>query len=1059
MHTTLIHRQRRPKKRGGLLALRFALIALAIVMVGGLAAILAAAGSALAVYSSYVSELPSAEEFSRRSVETFETTRIYDRTGEHLLYEIIPPTGGRRTWVTLDEIPDSLRNATIAVEDKTFYTNPGGINVEGLARAARGVLTGEYAGGGSSIHQQLVRNVIMTVEERMEFSYARKVKEMVLSMELTRQYPGIEGRNQILEWYLNNIFYGHLAYGVEAAAQTYFNKSVSDLSLAEAAMLVPLPNSPALNPIDEPEEAKKRQEVVLDQMYLQGYISEEEAWAAKQEPLIIAPPGFDIVAPHWVLYVREQLEETYGSDAVYGGGLQVITSIDLEMQSEAEKLAREHVDTLREKYNAHNAAVVIMDAKTAEIVTMVGSLDYRDEAIDGEINMATTPRQPGSSFKPYTYATAFAQGYTPATMVMDVRTSWPDPPNPAPYVPENYSRTFHGPMLLRRALACSYNIPAVAMAYAVGTDKIVETAHAMGVTTLNNAQYGLSLTLGGAEVSLIDMVYAFGVFANQGAMLGEPIPAEQYKEGLRRLDPVSVLQVSDAKGKVLYAYDGPQRQEVIRPEIAYLITDILSDNQARSAAFGPESVLVLRDRPVAAKTGTTNDYHDGWTVGYTPQYVVGVWVGNTDYTAMEKASGVRAAGPIWNSVMAYLHEDLPVEGFVRPPGVVTEIVDGISGKLPTEQSPWRMQEIFVEGTVPTETDDIHRLYRICRTTGKLATIHCPPDQVDEVMFEIYPPAADDWVREAEIPQPPTEICDVHGPNLTNAQVAITSPGLYDIVRERVTVKGNVRRGGTWRLEYGEGMEPEQWLPIGPDHGHRVENGDLEYWNTEGLDGLYTLRLSVEDGGWLEASVPVLVDNISPTVTILMPEPEQVFTLDKDEWINVQVYAEDNMSMDKVEFYLDDNLLGYSTVAPYTLRWTLAMSDVVPSYHLNPTERVSMTLGSEISMTEVISEDLVVSYRHQLQQGEMITSTEVISSPEGLLYRMAWPDGRAVISDTMGYTETHTIHIKAFDAAGNEIESDGVEVQVIHKPEEEEPTAYGGDLPLWRRSEANGRPVT
>ena len=339
----------------------------------------------------------------------------------------------------------------------------------------------------------------------------------------------------------------------------------------------------------------------------------------------------------------------------------------------------------------------------------------------------------------------------------------------------------------------------------MGTDKIVETAHAMGVTTLNDAHYGLSLTLGGSEVSLIDIVYAFGVFANQGAMLGEPVPPENVQPGLRRLDPVSLLRVSDAKGNVLYEYDGPQRQEVLRPEVAYLVTDILSDNQARSAAFGPDSVLKLADRPAAAKTGTTNDYHDGWTIGYTPQYVVGVWVGNSDYTEMEKASGVRAAGPIWNGLMEYLHQDLPVEGFIRPPGVVTEVVDGVSGKLPTENSPWRMQEIFVEGTVPTETDDVHRLYRICRTTGKLATIHCPADQVEEQVFEIYPAAADDWVREAEIPQPPTEICDVHGPNLSNAQVAITTPGLYDIVRELVTIKGNVR--------------PRRYLALGVRSGH------------------------------------------------------------------------------------------------------------------------------------------------------------------------------------------------------------------------------------------------
>jgi penicillin-binding protein 1C len=1022
--------------------------------------LVAVAAAGLGVYSSYVSELPSAEEISRRSQETFETTRIYDRTGQHLLYEIIPTVGGRRTWVSLNEIPAFLRNGTIAVEDKTFYTNPGGINIEGFLRAARGVITGEYAGGGSSIHQQLVRNVIMTPEERMEYSYSRKIKEMVLSLELTRQHPGMEGRDQILEWYLNYIFYGHLAYGVEAAAQTYFNKHVSDLSLAEAAMLIPLPNAPTLNPIDNPTEAKKRQEVVLDQLYVQGYISAEEAWAAKQQSLVISPPGFDIEAPHWVLFVRDQLVERYGADAVYGGGLQVITTIDMDIQAQVEQIARRQITELEAEYNAHNAAVVVMDTKTAEIVSMVGSLDYHDETIDGEINMAITPRQPGSSFKPFTYATAFAQGFTPATMVMDVRTSFPDPPNPAPYVPENYSRNFHGPMLLRNALACSFNIPAVAVANAVGTPKIVETTRSMGITTLNNAHYGLSLTLGGAEVPLIEMVYGYSVFANGGAMLGEPVPAERAMPGQRRLDPVSILKVTDAKEKVLYAFDGPQRQEVLRPEVAYLITDILSDNQARTPAFGPDSFLKLQDRPAAAKTGTTNDYHDGWTLGYTPQYVVGVWVGNTDYTPMERASGSRAGSPIWNAVMVYLHQDLPVEAFVKPDGLVTAIVDGTSGKLPTEFSPWRKQEIFIDGTVPTAYDDIHRGVRICRASGKMATVHCPADQVETVVFEVYPPEADDWVREQNKPQPPAEVCDLHGPNLANADVAITYPRQFGIVGGMVTVRGNIRRGGTWRLEYGEGLSPAQWQSVGGDRGNQVNNADIEYWNTAGLSGLYTLRLSSADGGWESANVQVLVDNSTPAVTIVAPEPDQVFTMDKDEWINIQVDAVDDMSMHKVEFYFDDRLLGYSTVAPYTLRWTMAMSGSAGSASLRPSGTYSQTVGTQTITTEYSWADNQLVTRRTIQEGDLISVTETIEPPPTDPTRVVLPDGRGVIRDSGGYTETHTIHVKAYDAAGNVIKSDSVEVQVIPKPPEDKdkPQSLGGPLPIWRRPGANGLPV-
>ncbi len=929
MHYKWVLPHKRSKMSGGLLALRFSIAVLMVVMVSFLVFLLAVGGTVFSVYAVYAQELPSAEEVERRSVETFETTRIYDRTGEHLLYEMVPAEGGRRTWVPISDVSEHLRKATIAVEDKTFYTNPGGINVTGLVRAVWGIMRGEDAGGGSSIHQQLVRNVIMPPEERMQRSYIRKVKEMVLSFELSRRYPGIEGRQKVLEWYLNNIFYGHHAYGVEAAAQTYFGKSAAELDLAEAAMLVPLGNKPALNPIDAPEEAKGRQELVLDQMYVQGYISAEEAWEAKQKSLVIAPPSFDMDAPHFVLYVRDLLVEEYGSEAVYGGGLNVITSLDMEMQAEAERIVREGVSELRDDHNAHNGATVILDAETNEIRAMVGSVDYHDESIDGQVNMAVSPRQPGSSFKPFVYAAALAQGYTPATMIMDVRSSFPDPPNPAPYVPENYSRTFHGPILLRQALACSYNVPTVAIADKVGTEKVADTARAMGITTLDKADYGLALALGGAEAKLLDMVYAFSVFANGGTMYGMPVASDRVEAEGRRLDPVSILEVTGPDGRVLHKHENLGRQEVLRPEVAFLLTDILSDNKARVPAFGSDNPLELEDRPVAAKTGTTNDFHDGWTVGYTPQYVVGVWVGNADYEKMKRGSGVRTAGPIWNALMRYLHEGLRVENFQRPSGLETAVVDSVSGKLPTEYSPQRVQEIFIEGTVPVEEDDVHHPFRVCNESGKLATAHCPPDQVEEVVFEVYPPEAEDWVREREIPQPPETHCDMHGPSLANSEVAIIEPKLFAPVGGVVPLVGNSRPEGLEKywLQYGEGMDPQSWVRIGEEHGHRVDNGVLEHWDTEGLDGLYTLQLCVAVGGDVrKASVPVLVDNTPPTVNIISPVSGQVFVMGQDEWINIQVDAQDNASMDRVAFHLDGETLGHSTVAPYTMRWMLSPSD-------------------------------------------------------------------------------------------------------------------------------------
>ena len=1053
MNTVLwVHRVHPKKQSGGLLALRFILGLMAASLFAALGVVVAGAVAVAGVYLSYVKDLPSAEEISRRTMTAAQSTRLYDRTGQYLLYEIMPNEGGLRTWVPLSRIPLHLRNATIAMEDKTFYTNPAGINWEGIARAVWGEIRGQDAGGGSSIPQQLIRNVIMTPEERMERSYSRKIKEIVLTVELSRLYPGIEGRDKILEWYLNTIFYGHLSYGVEAAAQTYFGKHVEDLTLAEAAMLVPLGQSPAMNPFDRPAEAKRRQEIVLDTMAQQGYITPEEAWRAKQEPIVLASRQGGITAPHFVFYVRDLLVYRYGADLVYNGGLQVITSLDVDMQNFAQEAAREQIAAISEKYNAHNAAVVILDAKTAEIRAMVGSVNYDDPSIDGQVNMALVPRQPGSSFKPYVYATAFAQGYTPATMVMDVRTSFPDPYNLAPYVPENYSRTFHGPMLLRRALACSYNVPAVAVTQKVGVANVLATAHAMGINTLNQPSYGLSLGLGSGEVSLLDHTFGFSVFANGGTMVGEPVPEEQWRPGYRRLDPVAILKVTDAQGRVLYEYK-PQRQEVIRPEVAYLITDILSDNKARAPAFGVDNPLTLPDRPVAAKTGTTNDYHDGWAMGYTPQYVVGVWVGNTNYEAMENAPGVRVAGPLWQKIMLYLHDGLPVETFSRPPGIVTAIVDATSGKLPTEYSTSRIQEIFIEGTVPTEKDDVHQPFRIDRLSGKLATPYCPPEEVEVRVFEIYPPEAADWVREQGIPQPPKEYCDLHGPNLAHADVAIIEPKQLATIHGIVPIVGNARAGAqqNYFLQYSPGFGTGPWQRIGPDHGNRVENGVLEYWDTTGLeDGLYTLQLNVLDGGVpREFSIQVRVDNTPPIAEIIHPTPDQVYEMGKDEWINIQVEAVDNIAMGKVEFYMDGELLGFTTVAPYTMRWNLKLlKDELPKPDFGLAEPRLTVEGDRTIREEVIQEGANRVYVRSIQQGEAITTTRFIQFPQGG-YQIETSGGLTVISGGK-YTETHTIHVIAFDSAGNEVKSESVRVHVIPERPKEEKT--GALLPLWRRQE-------
>jgi penicillin-binding protein 1C len=912
----------------------FGALVLAVIL-GAFGVLALGVSGVVATYVYFSQQLPSGEEISQMTISSFESTRIYDRTGTHLLYELMPPEGGTRTMVPLYKIPEHMRYATIAMEDRTFYENPGGINLVGIVRAAVNNLRGEPVQGATSIAQGLVKNVVMTPEERYEISYTRKVKEVILALELTRRYPGLEGKDKILEGYLNTVFYGRWAYGVEAAANSYFGKSAEELTLAESAMLVPIPQSPVLNPIDNPSEAKRRQEIVLDQMYMQGYISAEQAWEAKQEELNIVSKRFDILAPHFVMYVRSLLESKFGTEAVYRGGMQVITTLDLDLQNEVERVAREQIAKVQEKHKVENAAVVVIDPTTGEILSMLGSVDYFNAEIKGQVNVAISDRQPGSSFKPFTYVTAFAQGYTPATMVMDVRTSFPDDPNP-PYVPENHDRKFHGPLLLRTALACSYNVPAVAMLHKAGVKNVLETAHRMGINSLNRDFYGLSLTLGGGEVKLLDLTYAYAVFANNGVMIGEPVPEQRVKPGFRELDPVAVLKIVDTGGNLVYEYAEPQRRDVIAPELAYLITDILSDNRARTPTFGPSSVINVGSH-VAVKTGTTTDYRDAWTVGYSTQAVVGVWLGNSDNVPMENMPGSAGAGPVWRGVMDYLLQDKPVIKFPQPDGLVRVRVDSASGLLPTQYSPRTVEEVFVAGTEPQERDNIHRPFRVCLVSGGLATSYCPPETTEVKVFDVYPVEANDYVRENGIPQAPASYCDAHGPSATTLEVAISVPALNGYVAGVVPIIGNARPGDFrhYQLRFGRGINPGEWMPIGGEHYDRVHNDILEYWDVSQVpDGLYTLQLVVTEGSGnvRAATVPVVVDNKAPRLQIIHPPDDAVYIRETDEWVNIQVDALDNYAMDRVEFFLDGEPIGYSTVAPFTLKWTMSPSEGITETH-------------------------------------------------------------------------------------------------------------------------------
>jgi len=638
----------------------------------------------------------------------------------------------------------------------------------------------------------------------------------------------------------------------------------------------------------------------------------------------------------------------------------------------------------------------------------VGSIDYFDREIDGQVNVALAERQPGSSFKMFTYTEALRQGYTPTTMVMDVRTTFPDPDYSNPYTPENYTRKFSGPLRLRQALARSINVAAVKVMSWVGVKNVIELSHRMGISTLNRDYYGLSLTLGGGEVKLLDMTYAFSVLANGGYMAGQPVPEDQLRPGYRELNPVAILRVEDANGNVLEEYRSPELRQILDPQLSYVITHMLSDNVARTPAFGSRSMLYLGpERPVAAKTGTTTDFRDSWTMGFTPQICTGVWVGNSNNEEMEHVQGSVGAAPIWHDVMLAALEGEPVIPFVEPPGLEWAVVDATSGLLPTQHSPSTVRDVFLPGTVPTEHDNIHQAFRICRASGKLATVYCPLEEVTEQVFEIFPPEAADWVRENNVPQPPRDYCDVHGPSPVTGDVAIIKPEAYDYIQGIVRIRGNARGPDVqlYRLQYGPGLNPNSWTQIGGDHPNTVDNALLETWDVRDLDGLYTLQLSVVDwsGSYRQSTIQVTVDNAAPSVEITYPITEQLYVMEKDEWVSIQAQATDNFSMDRVEFYFDDKLLTYDTVSPYNQRWTIAMTT---------------TVEQDAALRKLL-EDKV--------------PPEQFPAP----YRSAEDP---VLGLTNAITVPHTIYVEAIDAAGNRTKSEEVRIYVIHEQEEEEETA-------------------
>lgn len=614
------------------------------------------------------------------SSSTPQSSQIFDRNGK-LLYTIFDKKN--QTFIPLSQIPQNLQNATIAIEDKGFYQH-GAVDIRGIARAFVSTVFHQQIQGGSTLTQQLVKNSLLTQEQTIP----RKVKEIILAFATELIYS----KKQILEMYLNQTPYGGTAYGVEAASELYFGKPAKNLDLAESALLAGLPQSPTqYSPFgSHPEEGRDRQIEVLKAMQEQGYISKDQEQKAMKETLDYKRISNSIQAPHFVLFIKDLLTQKYGDKVVEEGGLKVITTLDLDLQNAAQASVAAEINDLPKYYRVSNGAAMVVQPGTGEILAMVGSKDYFDSSIDGNVNVPLSLRQPGSSIKPINYAAGIANGYTAATPFIDEPTCFPNQGGKE-YCPVNYDGKFHGVVEMRTALANSFNIPAVKMLKANGISTMIATASAMGISTFTHPEkYGLSLTLGGAEVSMYEMMEAYSDFANQGY----------------RIPLQPILKVTDKNGKTLENYTPPASpimgKRVLPEGVAYIISDILSDNNARALEFGEHSSLYIPGQTVAVKTGTTNDIKDNWTFGYTPSYVVGTWVGNNDNSPMSGlVSGITGAAPIWHDIMSYILENKPVQPFDRPSNIVQKSVCSDTGALPdaNNKCPTRM-EYFIKGKEP-----------------------------------------------------------------------------------------------------------------------------------------------------------------------------------------------------------------------------------------------------------------------------------------------------------------------------------------------------------------------
>jgi len=907
---------------------------------GVLAILLAVAFNGLSRELPAVESLPALLSPGTGSLQ--EPTRIMDLSGEHVIRTLSNPSISEAGYIPIEDIPAWVISSTVAIADPDFWSNPG-YRFESL-----------LDGQADTISQKLASALLFWQEPP---GVRRSVRERILAGQAISTY----GREQVLEWYLNAADYGNSAFGIDAAARLYFDVPTAELSLAQAVLLAAVSEAPDLNPFNSPEVARQRARELIQRLLSDSAISPDEAARALADPLSVSAPASVQLDPSdaFVEALLAELDREIPRRRLERGGFEIISTLDYELQMQIACVLGEQLERLAgfdpadlptdcpaarllpvlptsiEGWAAVGGEVVVIDPLSGQ-VRALASIDGGSASSTSLVN-----HPPGSVLIPLVYLSAFTRGFGPASLVWDIPANLPGDLPAGINLPPDPDGRYHGPLRMRTALANGYLTPALQLLAQLGPENVWRTADQAGLDGLENlgGSAAQNLLLEGGGLSLLELTHTFGIFSTLGVLIGRPAvkptsPAAGVVDGSSAgpvpLQPTTVVRVLDTAGRNQIPPPEAQSRPVTSAQLAYLLTDVLSDEAARWASLGHPNPLEI-GRPAGAAVGRTADGRNVWALGFTPRLSLGVWIGLPAEEASAPLSSAAAAG-VWHAAIQHAVEDLPAEGWTPPPGISRVVVCDPSGLLPTAECPTTVSEIFSAGSEPTQPDTLFRRFEINRETGLLATIFTPPALVETRVYLVPPSEAVSWAAQAGLPIPPENYDLVTQPPLSNPDVNLTSPAMFASVRGRVVIRGTAagQDFSTYRVQVGQGINPQEWIQLGEDAVLPASDAVLAVWDTGDLNGLYAIRLLVVRGNQrLDVAIlQVTVDNRPPQVEITYPIEGQIFLYPRDRRMTIQIVAADDLALERVEVYLDEDFVGALTRAPFALPW-----DLLPGVHI------------------------------------------------------------------------------------------------------------------------------